>query len=233
MNRTPHDFWYVSFPWESLAASRWQLKVKEFRFEHRHCPLGLEDHADSINTRLVSVRARHRQPADFLHAGGVGLVCGPRVRAAFAEAGLRGYELRPVELFLPGQKEPDRANYAEFRVTGRGGVASPASGVVLIDLCPGCDRHRYRIPHPDRIIDPAACDGSDFFIVWPLTGFIFCSAATRDVILQQKLKGIELVPATEIPPGTRDDEFWPHRLSTLYSAEEAAAIRRRFGIEAY
>jgi hypothetical protein len=161
------------------------------------CPLDPGHGKDFRLVRPLAVKLASSRPADFLWGELSELLGNQRVRAAFGEAKLTGVEFRPAAVRAGRQKVPDTDTYAELWVTGWGGIAARESGVRLTAYCPGCNRQSYEIPHPERLIDAAAWDGSDIFAVWPLPAFIFCSDRARGVIESGRFTGIRTIPASE------------------------------------
>jgi hypothetical protein len=138
--------------------------------------------------------------------------------AIIAMAGLVGFlvNIRPPKLF-------------EFVVTGWGGWAAPAAGVSLVESCPACGDKIYKIAEPSRLIDPAAWDGSDLFIVWPLPGYRFASDRLANILRQEKVSGVELAPAPKLP-AERGVRVAPATLTACMPKDRARELSQRFGI---
>jgi hypothetical protein len=64
---------------------------------------------------------------------------------------------------------------------------------------PACGRKKYVIAEPRRLIDPAAWDGNDLFIVWPLPKYRFVSSRLGSILPQGEVSGAKLVPAPKTP----------------------------------
>jgi hypothetical protein len=80
-----------------------------------------------------------------------------------------------------------------------GGWAAPVAGVSLARSCPACGDKDYLIAEPSRLIDAAAWDGSDLFIVWPLPGYKFASSRLASILRKEKISGVQLISAPKIP----------------------------------
>jgi hypothetical protein len=64
----------------------------------------------------------------------------------------------------------------ELNIVGWGGVASPESGVHLVDSCPACGHQTWSVPvDRTRLVDVRDWDGSDFFMLWPFPRITFVS----------------------------------------------------------
>ena len=111
----------------------------------------------------------------------------------------------------------------ELIVIGWGGMASLAAGLTLANSCPACNHRNYAIAEPSQLIEPASWDGSDLFIVWPLPRFRFASERLANILRNERVTGVKLVSAPEIPfePGNRAT---PGRLLNWMPASRAHAL---------
>lgn len=219
-------FWCLASAWGSLPKTRWDAPWRRAPIVMvSECPLDPAHGGKFVRQHPLSVRLRSSKPADFLQSTIGEWLCSRRVREAFRDANLTGYEMRSAEVYYPGQKKPDTEEYAELCVSGWGGIASSRSGVALLMHCPGCNRQEYRLPYPERVIDETCWDGSDFFLVWPLTQTVFCSEAAHSVITANSFTGVNLVPAEEFVSGTGRCSPDHSKLSDA----QLQRIRERFG----
>jgi hypothetical protein len=133
----------------------------------------------------------------------------------------------PVSAFGIAQ----RANDASDRQTSAANptLAAPAAGVTLACSCSACGAKDYLIAEPSRLINPAAWDGSDLFIVWPLPGYRFASNRLATILRQEKISGVELIPARKIPL-ERGDKLGPGSIKYCMPEDRARELSRRFGI---
>jgi hypothetical protein len=98
-----------------------------------------------------------------------------------------------------------------------------------VESCPACGDKIYTIAEPSRLIDPAAWDGSDLFIVWPLPGYRFASDRLATILRQEKVSGVELVPAPKLPT-ERGARVAPATLTACMPKDRARELSQRFGI---
>jgi hypothetical protein len=78
-------------------------------------------------------------------------------------------------------------------VTGWAGIASPESGIRLVEVCAGCGMRKYSgVERHDKLIDWEQWSGDDLFIVWPLPKFILISSRGADVLRSLKVKSYNL-----------------------------------------
>jgi hypothetical protein len=111
-----------------------------------------------------------------------------------------GFETRPLmEATYKRRSRGEPPPLFELSVTGWGGLAAAAAGLEVVEFCPACRYRKYRIADPSRLIDPGTWDGSDLFIVWPLPAYRFASARLADIIRRNRVPGVKLVPASQIP----------------------------------
>ena len=158
----------------------------------------------------LTVRMSSADVPSFLWTWQSDLLIREDVVEAFPQHGLSGWQTQPATVHGPsGQRVP--AKYWELVVTGRAGTAPRASGVQVAERCEYCGHTRYTcFDRPDLIIDPSQWDGTDLFTVWPLPLFRMISARARGVIEDNRLRGVRVVPVTELrctaglTPGLRD-----------------------------
>ena len=148
-----------------------------------------------------------------------------KVLRLFREAGLTGYETKPVT--VTGLKRGHLGNVPrlhEVVVTGWGGQARKESGIVLLERCPGCGREVYGpILDWTKAIDEKRWDGSDFFVLWPLANFIFVTERVASLVRKHGLKGARVIPLAEIPP---NDGCFAGKLERYYPPDVAKARER-------
>jgi hypothetical protein len=121
-------------------------------------------------------------------------------------------------------------------------MPSSAAGLTVAKSCPDYNHRTYAIAEPSRLIDPAAWDGSDLFIVWPLPLFRFASEHLANILREEKITGVKLTPAVDIPlkrgNGATPVACWtgclpvePTRWGTVSESTEQSAggkFRRRY-----
>jgi len=156
-----------------------------------------------------------------------------RVAVLFREAGFTGYSLRPVDVRLP-KTERWRAVQPpvlwEFKATGWGGVAPESSGIKPVIICPGCFYTDYTsLLRPEKLIDESQWDGSDFFFVWPLPGFIFITEKVKAFVEGHRLTGVDLTPVEHLKLGKGG--FGPGRLRLYMDRERARKLGGHLGID--
>lgn len=95
--------------------------------------------------------------------------------------------------------------------------------------CPACNHRKYTIAQPSRLIDHASWDGSDLFIVWPLPLYRFVSERLANILREEAITGVKLIPETDIP-FKRGDGATPGRLLDWMPESRARALGDRLGI---
>jgi len=152
-----------------------------------------------------------------------------RVLDIFQEHRVTGFEVKPAKISYPPLIKARPPDLFELVITGSGGLAAPAAGVKLVKSCPSCGLKTYTIAEPSCVIATAAWDGSDLFFVWPLPRYLFASDRLANIIRQESLSGVKLIPAPQIPI-ERGDKLSPAPLSWRMSEERAHELERRLGI---
>jgi hypothetical protein len=156
-----------------------------------------------------------------------------QVANLFQASRLTGYELRPVRVTAVMRGDKNIVNLPklwELKITGWAGFASKESGIRLEQQCSSCGYAHYSPPKdPGRIVDPRQWDGSDFFIVWPMPGFVFVTDRAKSVAVEHKLRGVKFVApnAVEFHPAG----FSPGRLWYYMDQERAKKLGGPLGIE--
>jgi hypothetical protein len=157
------------------------------------------------------------------------IVVNKRVLELFAKHRITGFETRPAEVHFTRPAKTEPPELFELVVTGWGGPPAPEAGVKLAEYCPDCGTEDFAIANPACLIDPAAWDGSDLFIVWPLPGFRFISDRLAKILRREKVSGVNLIPASEIRVA-KGEKVSPGRLIMHMPEERARALSERFCI---
>lgn len=178
-------------------------------------------------THPAIVLAPVRAVRDFTYVWGSETLISRRVLNLFEAHRITGFEAKPVKTVYPKRIKGTPPPMYELVLTGWGGVAAPAAGVTLSDWCPACGHAQYRIARPGSLINPATWDGSDLFMVWPLPKYIFASNRVANILRQEKVTGIDLIPASEI------SMFWPIAspgpLTRWMPKDRARELSKQFG----
>lgn len=164
---------------------------------------------------------------DVMWTWGSGCLLNDRVISLFKNAKVSGYELRPVAARWgpPGQGEVPR--FWELVVTGWAGVATPDSGVKIVEKCSGCGHTVYSgVSSALSLFDNRNWDGSDLFIVWPLPLRRLATTRVRDLLVEHRVTGMRLVPGEALRTGT----LTPGRLSYFMPDARARELGIPLGI---
>lgn len=148
---------------------------------------------------------------------------------SFQKHRVTGFDVRPAKTAYPKGIKARPPELFELVVTGWGGWGAPAAGVTLAWSCSACGDKDYRIAEPSRLIDPAAWDGSDLFIVWPLPNFRFASSRLAGILRSEKILGVQLIPASKITV-KRGAKVSPGPIAYSMPEERARELSRRFGV---
>jgi hypothetical protein len=148
----------------------------------------------------------------------------------FAKHRVTGFETRSAEVIYPDSAKVQPPELFDLVVTGWGRLAAPEAGMKIVKSCPDCGDKTYTIADRSRLIDSDAWDGSDLFVVWPLPRFRFASDRLANLLRQEKVSGLKLIPASEIP-NRPEATVSPGRLASHMPAERARELSERFGID--
>jgi hypothetical protein len=220
-----HSFWLLKGP----PTQRLAQEASDSKFETIICPV----HAGHQRAgRLIGGLSIIVDPSgvkDFVWTWTNDILVSPRVIDLFNKHHVTGFEVRSAKVSYSKTAKARPPNLFEFLVTGWGGWAAPAAGVRLVESCAACGDQTYTIAEPSRLIDDTAWDGSDLFIVWPLPGYRFASDRLANIIRQQGLSGVNLIPAQRLPV-RRGARLGPGLLADSMPEPRAREIGQRFGI---
>lgn len=141
-------------------------------------------------TSPLSIVLQNIEPDDFVWTWASECLVQEHVLYLFKTEKFTGYEPVPVHHleFDPPVKNPPR--FWEIVVKGSAGIASVKSGAKILRVCPGCGAADYsRITDSTRVIDASQWDGSDFFRVKPLEGYIFVTDRVIEALKRNAISG--------------------------------------------
>jgi hypothetical protein len=216
-------FWFIDYPDGQPHA----VVVNEYELVTCSAEPGVRRLGNRLGDLAVCVDPRGVKGFTWLGGGEVMIL--PRVLQLLERNGVTGFETRPVKVSLPDEIELTPPDLYELVVTGWGGLAAPAAGVELVQWCPACGYKKYAIAEPSRLIDASAWDGSDLFVVWPLPKFPFCSDRLANILREEKISGLKLIPAPDIRP-KRGSLASPGSLADHMPDPRARELEDRFGV---
>jgi hypothetical protein len=220
---TTARFWHVDEPEDQLWAE------VQNGYEAERCPVELGRRRVTRIGDLV-VRVDPRAVKGFTWST-EGVMLSPKVLQLFRRHGVTGFETRPVKVSFPEEIEIELPppDLHELVVTGWGGLASPRAGVELVKWCPACGATKFSIADPSQLIDSGAWDGSDLFFVWPLPMYLFVTDRVADLLRQERVSGVELIPAPRIPTKS-GATLSPGLLADYLPEQRARELEDRFGV---
>jgi hypothetical protein len=186
-------------------------------------------HRRSGAPKLTSIKVANRPSDNFVWTWNNDILVSERVLQAFAQNGVSGFEAAPVEVVISKPTTQQPPTLFELVVTGWGGMASHASQLKVVYFCESCRQRKYSIAEPSRIIDPAAWDGSDLFMVWPLPRYRFASDRLADLIRENRFTGVRLIPAGDIRM-KRGATLKPGPLTHWMPEQRARELAKRFDV---
>jgi hypothetical protein len=128
------------------------------------------------------------------------IVITDRALQALHAAGLTGFRVRPTEIVsVPeGVKRSDLPVLLEFVVTGEGGPADEASGIVKLWGCQACGLVRYSAFQQGIVVDESRYDGSDFFVVSEYPKYVLVSDRAKAAIEKARLTNVGFVESSKL-----------------------------------
>ncbi|MDA8064622.1 MAG: double-CXXCG motif protein [Thermaerobacter sp.] len=205
-------------------AATWEESVKWAKAEWVHDKMDLEQitcpvhpghmrGGDRIGDLIVELSSP--KIGDFVWTWYSECLITQRVLDLFRQAGLTGFEVRPVtvERVKRVRKSGDLRlpTLWELVVVGKGGYAHPSAGIRRIYRCEACGFEKHFSYRNGIIVDEAQWDGSDFFIVNPYGGHIVITERAKEVIASNDLYNCTIVPTHRLqwPKGLpRDEDYY-------------------------
>lgn len=221
------QFWRLNSPGSTSKLAEWIHD--EMELEQIICPINKGHQRGGKRLTDLSVTLPSGTVQDFVWTWQNECLLQDHVLELLQANGLTGFEVKPVKAkfrYALNRKPP---RMWELVVTGWAGMASPESGIRLVERCDGCGHIRYSgCTDPGKIVDLSQWNGNDFFIVWPLPKFIFVTDRLVRVIRDNRLTGVNLML-----PNTLDlsSGFSPGRLSYWMPEQRAHEIGEALGIE--
>jgi len=226
MHANRPTFWCLCPPESTKRRAEWD---ENMRCETVTCPINEGHQRAGKRLANLSIVLPGRAVQDFVWTWYRECLVQEHVLELFRRAGLTGYEVKPVRARFKRATESTPPRLWELVVTGWGGLAPPESGIRLVKKCEGCGHTVYSgCDNPDRLIDVAQWDGSDFFIVWPLPKFIFVTDRVAQLIREKRLRGVTLKEPRSLD---LSGFFSPGLLSYWMPEPRARQLGREFGIE--
>jgi hypothetical protein len=223
-----NPFFELAFPVSEQLWAEWH----EYPIETFPCPITSAHSEGGRRLGPIHFDVKHNR-RDELMIWGNGLAVHDRIVEGFEREGFTGYRLKPATVrFRDGSISTE---YHEFIVTGWAGVASPESGVRVIESCPACLWKNYSpITDFEKVIDWSQWTGEDFFIVWPMTQYKLCTERVAQWLLGSKVKSFRLekeFAQLVRRPIIAKLEFHRGRLSSFLPEDLAIKYGRPLGLE--
>jgi Protein of unknown function (Gmx_para_CXXCG) len=218
------QFWLLRWACdEREAVVRWE------DYERVVCPIHRGHTRGGKRIGALSVRAPPFELEDFVWTNNLELLVSQRLLDVFDQNRVTGFEAKSVKVSYDEKSQEQPPELFELVVVGWGGVAAAAARPRLTHWCPHCQHKHYTIAEPSRLIDPAQWDGSDLFMVWPLPGYRFVSNRLADILRRERVSGVKLIPASEIPM-ERGGGASPGNLRYRMPEDRARELDQRFGL---
>jgi hypothetical protein len=190
------------------------------KYERIVCPADEGHRRGGKRIGALSVVVHPSRIDDFTFAWAIDILVSQKIVDLFEKYRVTGFKAERAKVSFPKGIKGKPPDLFELVVIGWGGFAAPAAGVKLVKSCPACGHKVYSVAEPSRFIDATAWDGSDLFIVWPLPGFRFISDRLAGILRQEKISGVKVFPAPQLPI-ERGAHLSPGSLSSFMPEERA------------
>lgn len=224
-------FWHLAIPDSTARYAEWVND--EMDLEQVICPVNAGHRRGGKRLTDLSIALRGAGVEDFVWTWLRNCLIQDHVLDLFRRSGFTGFDVKPVKARFKRASEQQPPRLWELVTTGWAGMASAKSGIRLIEHCNACGLRRYSAwTDAKNLIDSAQWDGSDFFMVWPLSKYIFVTSRVADMIRDRGLSGIVLRPSTDLvfPPHVIP-EIGGGRLSYWMPEEQARKLGGPLGID--
>ena len=166
-------------------------EVKNSYGEGRRCSVTTEHRGGFPRIGPLFLQVKHDRRDEQIICGWWDFVIHESLLEEFEKEGFTGYQVKPATVrFRDGSETTD---YREFVVTGWAGIASPGSGVQLVQSCNGCPYMEYSaITNYADVVDWSQWTGEDFFIVWPMAAYKLVTERVAQWLLARRVKSVRL-----------------------------------------
>jgi hypothetical protein len=213
------ELFVMRSPKETREIATWDSWVD---LEEIHCPLDSGHQRGGKRIGELTVEPTPRGPSpDFVWTWLSDCLIGRFAASVLLDSQITGFKTHPVRVAT--EQRGCETVFGELVVTGWGGIAHPASGVRLLQSCPGCGLLTYSgVQDWGKLFDSRQWDGSDLFMIWPLPRFIIATERVISLIERKKLTGVQVVPLAKMAGaseglGPGRVSYWldEHRLTEL------------------
>jgi hypothetical protein len=189
------NFWLL----RSSQPNRLAVEAPDIRHEPIICSAN-ERHKSGVR-RIgdLSITVPSSFVKDFTWSWSSDILISQKVLDIFEKHNVTGFKATPAKVIYSNSTNIKPPTLFELVVTGWGGNGAATADVKLLESCPSCGHKHYSIAEPSHLIDPAAWDGSDLFIVWPIPKYRFASDRLANIMREERISGVKLIPASEIP----------------------------------
>ena len=195
-----NKFWELCSPESTRKRAEWVHE--EMDLETVICPASIEHQRAGKRLTDLSVWLANGSVQDFVWTWYSECLIQDHVLKFLHAESLTGFEVKPVKAKFKRWRPEEPPTLWELVVTGWAGVAPPASGIKLVTHCNACGHSSYSsFTNPEALVDESQWDGSDFFMVWPLPGFIFISERAGQLIRDRGLTGCVLKRMEQVKCG--------------------------------
>lgn len=207
-----NKFWILNHKdWPGVESRLAEWVPGETKFRKVHCAIEPDLHF-GIRERLtpLSVVLQDIKPEDFVWTTLGECLVQQGVLNLLDQNGFSGYDVQPakVQYATRADKPP---KFWELIIKGSAGMAM---GSKVLWSCPGCEFKRFsRVRDAAEVVDGSLWDGSDFFRVEPISGWMFVTDRVIRALRSSKLRGWKERPLASMKASF--DVAIPEHISTV------------------
>lgn len=214
-------FYSITSPQAESKLAEWDEGVN---LGVTQCPVFPAHRATGPGQRTTALKVVLPKPPldDFVWTWVNDCLISDRVLRFLRSEGFKGWTVRRASARFGQFPRRSPPRLWELRVHGWAGLAHRDSGVRLKYHCQHCGLTEYTcFVRPEKLVDISKWDGSDFFMVWPLPGFIL---VTDRVVKALKEEGFKGWRAERLEALSCETGLSPGRLSWYMSANRARKL---------
>ncbi len=164
-------------------------REKGLKYQSIRCAINRGHGRAGARITPLSVILPDIDPLDFVWTPFECMVQDPVVQL-FREEGFTGFQFDSVSAKFKGSERRPPALW-ELRATGFAGLISRNSGYEVARICPDCGMidDASKILDPTKVVDTSRWDGSDFFRIEPISGWIFVTGRVVRALRTSPFRG--------------------------------------------
>jgi hypothetical protein len=201
-----------------FGTAEWSYKVGGLSFGRIRLPVG----SPRVDLSIILPSPR---VGDFVWTWASDCIVTERVLSLFRQAGFSGFEARPVtvdKIKRVSRKRREELTIPalwELLIQGKGGDATPESGIYPLYEIENSGRFQYSSFRNGIIVNESNWDGSDFITINGYPKYILVTERVKEFIIGHQLTNCALIPSHKLE--------WGSGIRPEESLEETRALASR------